>query len=300
MKNNWIKIGFVALIAAALWSGCGIGKYQIEISENTESSDRTESLYDTGSSAYDEGDTDSSEFADDDTASSSVLEGKWFAFETVKRNKDTPQKVTFDKATVISEEWSQVPCEYKYDESSQMLEIDYTEYIEYLDDAIQTADEDLKPQLEEFRQEVEEQYPDRVDRLYASLYDGMLFLYADVSGQITEESWEYGSPDFPNTILALSKDGKYYELINVFCRKPEFPSVKSLSLALGYETLENCLASYYSEYPGVFSYGMLERVYGITDCDIIDVFDIPMIPYPEGRHQGFIWERPMAYGRLYG
>ncbi len=292
MKNNWIKVSLAVLTAATLLSGCGNEGYRIEVSEDTESSDSTESFDNTessnstegsdntdtfqeeDSSSYDGDDTDFSDYADSDTKASSVLEGAWYAFDIVKRNEDTPRKVTFDSSTVLDEDQGLPPKKYTYDEGSQMLEIDYSEFIEYINDFMQTADEDDKMNLEEARQEVESQYPDGVARFYAPLYDSMLFLYIDASNQITEESWEYGSPDFPNTILALPKDGKYYELVGVLCRDPEFPSVKSLSLALGYETIENCLASYYSGYPGVFSYGLLERVYGITDCDINDAFDM--------------------------
>lgn len=281
MKKNWIKVCLALLTAATLLSGCGIEGYRIEVSEDTESSDDDsfdDESFDDDESSDDEPSNDD-EFSDSaesfgSTESSSVLEGVWYAFDIVKRNEDTPQKVVFEQSMVFNEDPVQPSKKYQYDEGGQMLEVDYTEYIDYINDLMQTADEDTKFQLEEARQKVESQYPDGVARFYAPLYDSMLFLYIDASNQITEESWEYGSPDFPNTILALPKDGRYYELVGVLCRDPEFPSVKSLSLALGYETIENCLASYYSGYPGVFSYGLLERVYGITDCDINDAFDM--------------------------
>ncbi len=160
------------LTAATLLSGCSNEGYQIEVSEDTESSDRTESLDSTESfdcaESFDDAElfdstessnrTEDSEGTDmfddeDSSSSSSVLEGAWYAFDIVKRNEDTPWKVTFDLSTVLDEDQGLPPKKYTYDEGSQMLEIDYREFIEYINDFMQMAEEDDKTSLEEARQQ---------------------------------------------------------------------------------------------------------------------------------------------------
>lgn len=70
---------------------------------------------------------------------------------------------------------------------------------------------------------------------------------------------------------SVKRNGKYYTLDGVLCRKAEFPNVKSMSLALGAETIEDCLCNYYANWVGALSIGFLEQVYGIYDGDIITV-----------------------------
>ena len=125
------------LTAATLLSGCGIEGYRIEVSEDTESSDDDsfdDESFDDDESSDDEPSNDD-EFSDSaesfgSTESSSVLEGVWYAFDIVKRNEDTPQKVVFEQSMVFNEDPVQPSKKYQYDEGGQMLEVDYTEYID--------------------------------------------------------------------------------------------------------------------------------------------------------------------------
>ena len=146
MKKNWIKVCLALLTAATLLSGCGIEGYRIEVSEDTESSDDDsfdDESFDDDESSDDEPSNDD-EFSDSaesfgSTESSSVLEGVWYAFDIVKRNEDTPQKVVFEQSMVFNEDPVQPSKKYQYDEGGQMLEVDYTEYIDYINDLMQTG-----------------------------------------------------------------------------------------------------------------------------------------------------------------
>ncbi|EOS27329.1 hypothetical protein C806_00309 [Lachnospiraceae bacterium 3-1] len=236
MKNKKVGIFLLLLIIICQTAGCassGNGQMKYNKKEDYWTDDR-------------EIETDV-EIADLDTDMKSTIEGDWYVFDSVKRNGDDIKKITFKNNICYGEGINEYNEEiaYEYDEENQILTFDYSKIFEETEEVVQS---------------------------YAPVYDDIMFLYSEYFVPEGVNTYlEYENPNFPNSVLLLERNGKYYTLDGVLCRKAEFPNVKSMSLALGAETIEDCLCNYYANWVGALSIGFLEQVYGIYDGDIITV-----------------------------
>lgn len=283
MKKKRVRMLLAVLLAICQLAGCGSSDDGQIGYENKYEKDFQYDDIET------EKDTDVTNL---ETDAPSIIEGNWYAFDSVKRKGDDIQRVTFknnifygenmdefheemsDEFSFLSDLYKEIP--YEYDEKNEILTLDYRKIFEETEKILENADgEILEEEKKEIREELESakrQSPEGLLQVYAPLYDDILFFYPEyfVPEGVNEYS-EYDNPNFPNSVIFLEKNGKYYTLGGVYCRKAEFPNVRSMSLALGSETIEGCLCSYYANWVGSLSVGFLEKVYGIYDSDIITV-----------------------------
>lgn len=286
MKSLKCKIVLLVFLVILQLTGCGsdneytTGYGESSWSDNTE--DNADSWDD------DAEDETGSGFSEQEADIPSPVEGDWYMFDPVKRKDFEPAKVTF-KDNVVSpaegyEYTQEIPEElemlailyenipYEYDEQKQILTLDYTIAFQELENLLkQENDEESKEELESL-EKMKRENSGGLMELYLQFYDDMMFLYGKYSEADEVNAYlEYDNPNFPNSSRFLEKEGKYFTLAGVGCRKAEYPNIRSMTLALGQETIAECLCKYYANWADAFSIGFLEKVYGIYDSDLITV-----------------------------